>query len=130
MGSRIVIGMLVFCMSVVASAADYRSLLRGKYLLMEGASCAGIKIAKNGIDAVMYVELGCFNGESDGFNMRMRWITPKSFVLIGTDRSDEVSPPQIHVFVVEGVQGKKVRLREISTGWNDSPDFVEAYTIK
>lgn len=122
--------MLVFCMSAVASAADYKSLLRGKYLLMEGAGCAGLQIAPNGKDAVMYGEFGCTTEGGVGSDMRLRWIGSQAFVITETERFDETSPPRSYIYVVERVQGKKVLLRAIWTGWNDSPDSIRTYTIK
>lgn len=122
-----VVGLALF--SSAAFATDYKALLNGKYLLMPDAGCAGIEFSKDGSAATLYGELGCTTAGGVGLDTRVKWISPRVFILIEKNRLDEQSPPKSYVYVVEAIRGKHVMLKSVWTGWGNYADDTTRYTI-
>lgn len=110
----------------VAHAADYKTLLTGKTLVMEGATCAGISLGKN---SGLSSEVGNLNCSID-LPARLRWIDNNTFALIEKNRTNDSSPPRVYLYKVKSLVGNKVVLNEIWTGWNNLPDDETTYTVK
>lgn len=123
MKKLLLVGLIFGC--TVTSAADYKTLLTGKKLVMQGASCAGISLTKNA---------GLSNEDSSNCSIdlpaRVKWVDEDTFVLIEKNKMNETSPPRVYLYNVKSIKGNKVVLNEIWTGWNSFPDEEIAYTIK
>lgn len=111
--------------SISAHAIDIKAEITGKRLVMDGADCAGLYL-KNDKVAVLYGESDCKNG----LELRVRWLSKNTFVLIEKNRPNDISPPRTYIYEVKSINGKKVTLNEIWTGWNDFKDDETVYLIK
>ncbi|WP_284078615.1 hypothetical protein [Acinetobacter nosocomialis] len=109
-----------------ANAADYKAQLSGKNLIMAGANCAGISLKNN---SGLSSEMG--NPEcSVNLPARVKWLDESTFMLVEKNKPNETSPPRVFIYKVKSVNGKKVVLSEIWTGWGNQPDDLTTYTIK
>lgn len=124
MKKLIAVGLLFSCSMV--NAADYKTLLTGKTLVMEGATCAGISLSKN---SGLMGEQPLSRCSLD-LPARLKWISGDTFMLVESNRSNEISPPRVFLSKVKSLKGNKVVLSEIWTGWNNLPDDEVTYTIK
>ncbi|WP_151713474.1 hypothetical protein [Acinetobacter bereziniae] len=125
MKKYLLIGMLFF--SCATNAIDYKAALNGKKLVMSNASCAGISLKK---DSGLSGEIG--NTQSCKVDMpaRLRWLNDNTFMLVEKNQTNEKSPPRVFLYQVKKIQGNKVVLSEIWTGWNNLPDDETTYTIQ
>ncbi|MCO8066098.1 hypothetical protein NI459_00300 [Acinetobacter schindleri] len=123
MKKLLLVGLIFGC--TVASAADYKTLLTGKKLVMQGASCAGISLTKN---AGLLSE-GSSSCSVD-LSTRVKWVDEDTFILIEKIKTNETSPPRVYLYNIKSIKGNKVVLSEIWTGWNSFPDEEITYTIK
>lgn len=126
----ICIGILALCISNSVFAMDNKQLMLGKKLTHVGASCSGISISKNGKDAFMYGEMGQVGKCTPDLNMRIKWISDNTFILIEKDRVNDSSPPRTYLYEIKSIQNNNATLISIWTGWNDFKDDVEKYNIK
>lgn len=121
----LLISLLFSC--AVANAADFKSQLNGKTLVMNGANCAGISLKKS---SGLFGEMGNFPPCKVDFPARLKWLDGSTFVLVEKNKMNDESPPRIFLYKVKSLNGDKVVLSEIWTGWNDLPDQDSVYTIK
>jgi len=113
-----------------AYAEDYSSLLKGKRLILQGATCAGIEFKKNTNTVLFYAELVCSPTGEPTDEARVKWITPNIFVSVATKGEDQKHcPPLVKIFQVENISGNQVKLKEIWTGWGNLKDEILQYTI-
>lgn len=124
------VSILIFllCISCSSFAENYSNILLGKKLTHLGASCAGLSFDKNGKDAFMYGEqpLGIC---SKDLALKVKWLDSKTFILIEKNQRDETSPPRTFLYRIKNLNGSKVSLTEIWTGWNDFKDNDQKYTL-
>jgi hypothetical protein len=117
--------LLVICSTV--NAADYRTQLDGKILSMNGAKCAGLSLKKNS----GLLSIGSDPNKCEvELPTKVRWIDGSTFILIESNRINEISPPRTFLYKVKSINGNKVVLTEIWTGWNNYPDSDSSYTLK
>ncbi|HDG7211738.1 hypothetical protein [Acinetobacter nosocomialis] len=108
------------------NAADYKTQLSGKNLIMSGANCAGISLKNN---SGLSSERG--NPEcSVNLPARVKWLDESTFMLVEKNKPNETNPPRVYIYKVKSISGKKVVLSEIWTGWGNQPDSITTYTIK
>lgn len=110
----------------VANATDYKTLLIGKTLTMNGATCAGISLSKN---SGLMGEQPLSRCSLD-LPARLKWIGDDTFMLVEKNKTNESSPPRVYLYKIKSMKGSKVVLNEIWTGWNNLPDDEITYTIK
>lgn len=125
MKKYLLISMLLFCS--MASAIDYKTALNGKKLVMTNASCAGISLKK---DSGLSSEMGNTQSCKVDLPVRLRWLDESTFMLVEKNQINEKSPPRVFLYKVKKLQGNKVVLSEIWTGWNSFPDDETTYTIQ
>ena len=122
MKNTIIISLLMFAGSVYA--ADYKAALTGKTLYMKGGNCAGLSLSKN--SGLMGDQSPC---EVD-LPTRVRWISNDTFMMVEKNQTSSDKPPQVYLYKIKSLQGSKVILTDIWTGWNSFPDSDTTYTIK
>ena len=124
MKKLIVIALLV---PTIAMAAGYREVVSGKKLTYVDATCAGVSFSKNGDDAYMYGEQGqC----EPVLSLRVKWLSDKTAMLIEKNRRSNDSPPRVYVMQFKSLNGNKVKVKDVWTGWGDQPDVIDKYLIK
>ena len=116
--------------SRVAAGEDYRNSLPGKRIVHEGSTCAGWSFGFYGI-VVRYDELICSRGRETG-RYKIKWLTPGSFVLIENDSPERkhTCPPRSYIYVIESLTADSIRLKEIDTGWGNSQDDTENFSLE
>lgn len=118
----ILLSALVF--TGVANATDYKTVLTGKTLYMKGGNCAGLSLSKNA---------GLIGDQSPctvDLPTRVRWISNDTFMMVEKHQTSSEKPPIVYLYKVKSLQGNKVFLTDIWTGWNSFPDSDMTYTIK
>lgn len=113
--------------SVAANAADFKTQLSGKDLVMKGANCAGISLKKS---SGLRGEMGNTPPCSMDLPARLKWINESTFMMVEKNKPNETSPPRVYLYKVKSIKGNQVVLTEVWTGWNDLPDDETIYTIK
>lgn len=93
---------------------DFSKLLRGKYIL-KGAEYAGFE----------FVDKQTLTWTNEMFpmypdTMRLVWINTNTFVGTFTEETNENCPPNVWINQVVSLEGKKLKLQEINTGWRDT----------
>ena len=119
--------LLVALATQTAFAADYKSQLTGKRLVMSGAQCAGISFSKN---AGLISEMGNAPPCDVDLPTRIRWVGDDSFLMIEKNQTSKDKPPRVYFYKVKSIVGKKVVLTNVWTGWNSFPDEDTTYFIK
>lgn len=122
MKKTILIGALIFTSSI--HAADYKSALTGKTLYMKGGNCAGLSLSKN--SGLMGDQSPC----AVDLPTRVRWISNDTFMMVEKNQTSSDKPPRVYLYKIKSLQGNKVILTDIWTGWNSFPDSDTTYTIK
>lgn len=116
---------MLLTLCATASAASFKDSLRGKNLVMQGYDCTGISLKDTS---------GLLSNDSGKCGVvlqtKLKWIDDKSFILIEKNRPNETSPPRTYLYKIKSVNGNKVVLTEVWTGWNNFPDEDHTYTIK
>jgi len=118
----ILLSALVF--TGVANATDYKTVLTRKTLYMKGGNCAGLSLSKNA---------GLIGDQSPctvDLPTRVRWISNDTFMMVEKHQISSEKPPRVYLYKVKSLQGNKVILTDIWTGWNSFPDSDTTYTIK
>lgn len=118
----ILLSALVF--TGVANATDYKTVLTGKTLYMKGGNCAGLSLSKNA---------GLIGDQSPctvDLPTRVRWISNDTVMMVEKHQISSEKPPRVYLYKVKSLQGNKVILTDIWTGWNSFPDSDTTYTIK
>ena len=116
-----------FFLCSIASAADYRAQLNGKFLRMSDSYCAGVSLTE---DAGLFDEMDNNPPCNISVPARLKWIDGETFALIERDRRTETSPPRVFLYKVRSVKGTQVVLTSIWTGWGDSNDWNNIYVIQ
>lgn len=124
--NKIIVGVLTL-ISVAANAADFKTQLNGKDLVMNGANCAGISLKKN---SGLKGEMGNMPPCSIDLPTRLKWINESTFVMVEKNKTNDTSPPRVYLYKVKSIKGNQVVLTEVWTGWNDFPDEDITYNIK
>jgi len=124
MKKLIIIGLGMF-LSCTVNAVDYKSLLTGKTLRIEGATCAGISLSKN---SGLMGELPLSHCSLD-LPARVKWISDDTFMMVQSNKPNEISPPRVFISKIKSLKGNKVVLTEIWTGWGNQPNEDTTYTI-
>ena len=119
---------LALFLPCLAWGINYQDNLSGKRLILEGTSCTGVSFSKNSKDAYMYGEGACAKESTLAF--RVRWLDSNTFILIEKNQSNETSPPRTFLYRVQSINGKRVKLTEIWTGWSDFKDETLTYILK
>jgi len=124
MKKLVLVGMGLF-LSFSVSAADYKSALTGKVLRTEGATCAGISLTKN---SGLMGEQPLSKCSID-LPARVKWISEDTFMLVQSEKPNDISPPRVFISKVKSIKGNKVVLTEIWAGWGNQPNEDTIYTI-
>ena len=123
-------GIIAICVSNPVFAIDNKQHLLGKKLTSVGASCSGLSISKNGKDAFMYGELGQVGKCTPDLNLRIKWISDNTFILIEKDKVNDTSPPRTYLYKIKSIKNNNATLVNMWTGWGDFKDEEEKYIIK
>jgi len=124
MNKLVLVGMGLF-LSFSVNAADYKSALTGKVLRTEGATCAGISLTKN---SGLMGEQPLSKCSID-LPARVKWISEDTFMLVQSEKPNDISPPRVFISKVKSLKGNKVVLTEIWAGWGNQPNEDTTYTI-
>ena len=110
------------------SAKEFGHNLRGKRLILKGASCAGMEFKDNGrVD--LFDEIVCSRLREPTLVARIRWLTNDLFVLTETKVVTQGCPPRNWIYRVDKVSANQVTLTVISTGWKEHKDETLEYDV-
>ncbi|ENX30158.1 MULTISPECIES: hypothetical protein [Acinetobacter] len=105
-------------------AQSYQNQLKNKYLILNGASCAGLKFNPQATAAAWQNEMDCSRGDSNTDAWRITWITPEIFMMTEVIRPNEISPPRNNLYKIMSIENKTVTVVNYWTGWgNHKPDL-------
>lgn len=116
-------GVLLLCS--VAAASDFKQQLAGKRLTYQSAKCAGMLFDKNGKTAYMFSELTC----KPDLELRLKWLSPNTFVLIEKNKPDDTSPPRTFIYRLKSL-AKVAVLTQVWTGWDDFKDQDYQFNVE
>ncbi|WP_407306280.1 hypothetical protein [Acinetobacter sp.] len=103
-------------------AQSYKNQLKNKYLILNSASCAGLKFNPQATAAAWKNEMDCSRGDSNTDAWRITWITPEIFMMTEVIRPNEISPPRNNFYKI--MQNGTVTMVNYWTGWgNHKPDL-------
>ena len=91
-------------------AQSYQNQLKNKYLILNGASCAGLKFNPQATAAAWQNEMDCSRGDSNTDAWRITWITPEIFMMTEVIRPNEISPPRNDLYKILNTQNKTVTM--------------------
>lgn len=105
-------------------AQSYQNQLKNKYLILNGASCAGLKFNPQATAAAWQNEMDCSRGDSNSDTWRISWITLEIFMMTEVIRPNEISPPRNNLYKIMSIENKTVTVVNYWTGWgNHKPDL-------
>ena len=114
--------------AVEVAAQDYSTLLKGKRLILEDTTCAGIEF-KDSKTMMMYAEMECSRGLEPTLEAKIKWLTPNLFVAIEKNRIQENCPPRNWLYEIQNISGDKITIKEFWTGWGEFKDEILKYKI-
>lgn len=100
---------------------NYAQRLKGKYII-DGAHYAGF-------DFVDAKTIGWTNElfPNDPDTMRLDWINKNTFVCTFNRASDTNCRPMTWIQQIVSLEGSKLKMKEINTGWNSSYENVQLF---
>ncbi len=111
-------------------AQNYQNQLKNKYLILNGASCTGLKFNAQATAAAWQNEIEYSRDDYNTDFWRITWITPDIFMLTEVIRPNEISPPRNDLYKIMSIQNKIVNVVNYWTGWvNHNPD-VQKFRIE
>lgn len=113
-----------------AWAENYQSALKGKYLILDGASCAGLKFNAQATAAAWQNEMECSHGYDNKDAWRITWISPDIFMMTEVIRPNEISPPRNDIYKIMKIQNKTVTMTNYWTGWGAHKSDIQKFKIK
>lgn len=121
---------LLTTLSHTAFAQDFQNQLKNKYLILSGASCAGLKFNAQATAAAWQNEMECSRGYSNTDARRISWITPEIFMMTEVIRPNEISPPRNDLYKILNTQNKTVTVVNYWTGWGNHKPDVQKFRIQ
>ena len=121
---------LLTTLSHTAFAQDFQNQLNNKYLILSGASCAGLKFNAQATAAAWQNEMECSRGYSNTDTWRISWITPEIFMMTEVIRPNEISPPRNDLYKILNIQNKTVTVVNYWTGWGNHKPDVQKFKIQ
>lgn len=121
---------LLTTLSHTAFAQDFQNQLKNKYLILSGASCAGLKFNAQATAAAWQNEMECSRGYSNTDAWRISWITPEIFMMTEVIRPNEISPPRNDLYKILNTQNKTVTVVNYWTGWGNHKPDVQKFKIQ
>lgn len=122
--------LLLITFSNPAFAKDYQNRLKNKYLVLNGASCAGLKFNAQATAAAWQNEMECSRGDHNTDFWRISWITPDIFMMTEVIRPNEISPPRNDLYKIMDIQNKTVTVINYWTGWGNHKPDVQKFRIQ
>lgn len=131
MKHKIILGTILLCgLSSTTFAQNYQNSLKGKYLVLADAECAGLKFNAQATAAAWQNEMECSQGYYNKDAWRITWITPEIFVMTEVIRPNEISPPRNYIHKIMSIQNKTVTVTDYWTGWGNHKPDVQKFRIK
>ncbi|MCW8039582.1 MULTISPECIES: hypothetical protein [Acinetobacter] len=131
MKHKIILSAILLCtLSNAAFAQNHQESLKGKYLVLAGAECAGLKFNAQATAAAWQNEMECSHGYYNKDAWRITWITPEIFVMTEVIRPNEISPPRNEIYKIMSIQNKTVTVTNYWTGWGNHKPDVQKFKIK
>ena len=121
---------LLTTLSHTAFAQDFQNQLKNKYLILSGASCAGLKFNAQATAAAWQNEMECSRGYSNTDAWRISWITPEIFMMTEVIRPNEISPPRNDLYKILNIQNKTDTVLNYWTGWGHHKPVVHEFKIQ
>jgi len=94
-----------------------KNQLKNKYLILNAASCAGLKFNAQATAAAWQDEMQCSRGSSNTHAWRITWIRPEIFMMTEVIRPNEISPLRNDLYKIMNIQNKTVIIGNHWTGW-------------
>lgn len=111
-------------------AQSYQNQLKNKYLILNGASCAGLKFNPQATAAAWQNEMDCSRGDSNSDTWRISWITLEIFMMTEVIRPNEISPPRNNLYKIMSIENKTVTVVNYWTGWGNHKPDLQKFRIK
>jgi hypothetical protein len=104
--------------------------LKGKYLVLADAECAGLKFNAQATAAAWQNEMDCSHGYYNKDAWRITWIAPEIFVMTEVIRPNEISQPRNDIYKIMSIQNKTVTVTDYWTGWGNHKPELQKFRIK
>ncbi|CAB1208396.1 hypothetical protein [Acinetobacter bouvetii] len=131
MNNKLILSTFLLCtFSSVTFAQNYQDSLKGKYLILEGAECAGLKFNAQATTAAWQNEMECSRGYYNKDAWRITWLSPEIFVMTEVIRPNDISPPRNDIYKIMSIQNKIVTVTNYWTGWGNQKPEVQKFRIK
>ncbi|WP_349927798.1 hypothetical protein ABJ384_12960 [Acinetobacter sp. A1-4-2] len=121
---------LLSTLSCSTFAQNYQQSLKGKYLVLAGAECAGLKFNAQATAAAWQNEMDCSDGYYNKDAWRITWIAPEIFVMTEVIRPNEISPPRNEIYKIMSIQNKTVTVTNYWTGWGSHKPELQKFRIQ
>lgn len=121
---------LLSILSCSTFAQNYQQSLKGKYLILAGAECAGLKFNAQATAAAWQNEMDCSHGYYNKDAWRITWIAPEIFVMTEVIRPNEISPPRNEIYKIMSIQNKTVTVTNYWTGWGNHKPELQKFRMK
>lgn len=131
MNKKIILSaILLAAISNTTFAQNYQESLKGKYLILAGAECAGLKFNAQATAAAWQNEMDCSHGYYNKDAWRITWIAPEIFVMTEVIRPNETSPPRNEIYKIMSIQNKTVTVTNYWTGWGSNKPELQKFRMK
>ena len=127
---KCLLGVALFGLSTFSFAQDFQNQLKSKSLILNGASCAGLKFNATATAAAWQNEMDCSRGHQNKDAWRITWLAPNIFVMTEVIRPNDISPPRNDIYKIMSIQNKTVTVTNYWTGWGAHQPDIQKFRIK
>ena len=126
MNIRALVTTAVLMLSAVsAHAADFRN----QKLALQGSGIdCGLDFSADGKSVDLFLPTGEMCAPL--MTLRSKWLDANTLLLVELNSHDDITPPRTFLYKVKSVQGQRVVLTEIWTGWGEVANQDQVYLLE
>lgn len=117
-------------LSTFAAAPSYQDQLKNKYLILNGATCAGLQFNAGATAAAWQNEMECTRNYINKDAWRITWVSPDVFFMTEVIRPNEISPPRNDIYKITGIKNNSVNVINYWSGWGKSHSDKQVFHIQ
>ena len=116
--------LLMLC-AFSAEAADFKN----QKLALQGSGIdCGLDFSADGKSVDLFLPTGEMCAPL--MSLRSKWLDANTLLLVEKTSHDDLTPPRTFIYKIKSVQGQRVVLTEIWTGWGDVADQDQVYLLE
>lgn len=116
--------LLILC-SLSTEAADFKN----QKLALQGSGVdCGLDFSADGKSVDLFLPTGEMCAPL--MSLRSKWLDANTLLLVEKTAHDDLTPPRTFIYKVKSVQGQRVVLTEIWTGWGEQADQDQVYLLE